>query len=364
MPKFAIVVVSPPGYIHSEAFREVAQAIFHGLEKAGCDVVWSDTPFVGGRIPIVFGANLVAHAWELPAHAVVFNLEQIDSQSAWMKEPYLSILRTHVVWDYSARNVEMLRDKGISRICHMPIGHVPELERIEPAAEKDIDVLFYGSLNPRRQAVIDQIKSHGLNVVSVFGVYGEKRDALIARARIVLNMHFYEAKTFEIVRIAYLLGNGVCVVSEGGTDPAEQEFAGAIAFASYESIAERCVELLGRPEERAHLAAQGLAAMRARPQEQYVQNCLDSSPLACAPPRVVPTVLNIGSGKDWKANCINIDISPEWNPDLIMDLNKPLPAEGWRFDTGRFGEIQIIDDAFDAIICNDVLEHILINKQI
>jgi hypothetical protein len=53
-------------------------------------------------------------------------------------------------------------------------------------------------------------------------VYGQARDALVARARIQLNVHYYEAKVFEVVRVSYLLANGRFVVSETGADAEEE----------------------------------------------------------------------------------------------------------------------------------------------
>ena len=51
-----------------------------------------------------------------------------------------------------------------------------------------------------------------------FNAYGGKRDALIARAKVVLNIHYYAAQVFEIVRVSYLLANSKAVVTEIGPD--------------------------------------------------------------------------------------------------------------------------------------------------
>ena len=61
----------------------------------------------------------------------------------------------------------------------------------------------------RRACVINTLSGRpsGANVIPVFGLYGPPRDALIARSKIILNMHLYDAKVFEIVRVSYLLAN-------------------------------------------------------------------------------------------------------------------------------------------------------------
>ncbi|MDE2437529.1 MAG: methyltransferase domain-containing protein, partial [Sphingomonadales bacterium] len=357
MQGFALVILSRPNYPHSEAFRETAETLYFGLRRCGVDVTWSDTPFTADRVPIVFGANLASDVSELPAHAVIFNLEQVENGSAWMREPYFTLLKTHEVWDYSKRNIEMLRAMGISNVRHLALGHVPEIERI-PSAPRDIDVLFYGSMNPRRQRIIDELRAAGLAVTAVFGIYGAERDALIARSRIVLNVHFYDSKIFEIVRVSYLLANGACVVSEAGNDAMEQDYADVVAFAPYDGLVARCRELLADPQARAALADRGRELMRSLPQEAFLALLLNSRGQPAMPVRTQPTILNIGSGKDWKPECINIDISPEWNPDLVYDLNVVLPPEGIRFATERFGEVHLGDESCDSIVCNDVLEHL------
>jgi SAM-dependent methyltransferase len=355
--RFAIVIATRPGYVHSEAFREIAETIFFALQSLGNDVIWSDSAYVPGRVSIVFGGNLVSQPEEIPANAIIFNLEQTDTSSTWLAEPYMTLLRTHEVWDYSERNVDVLRSQGISNVRHVPVGYVARLERIVDV-EKDLDVLFYGSINPRRQHVIDSLREAGVEVATVFGLYGAERDAMIAKARVILNVHFYEAKIFEVVRVSYLLANGACVLSEDGDDPIEDDFRDAVAFSSYDRLVERCLELLANDSLRDEYRQKGRELMRGRPQEKYLQPILQvlTSPTHDVTPH--PTILNVGSGKDWKANCLNLDISDEWDPDFIFNLNEELPASGIAISTQRFGDVKFTDDVFDRIICNDVLEHL------
>lgn len=72
-----------------------------------------------------------------------------------------------------------------------------------------------------------------------------------------------------------------------------------------------------------------------------------------------PKQLNIGSGKNFKDNFLNLDIDGYWEPDIIYDLNKPFPlGKSQKFETKRFGEIKIRKNMFEKIIAYDVLEHI------
>lgn len=70
---------------------------------------------------------------------------------------------------------------------------------------------------------------------------------------------------------------------------------------------------------------------------------------------LLPKILNIGSGKDFREDCLNADIQASKNPDWVLDIT----GVPWG-DTisTRFGDIEIKKGMFDIIIANDVLEHI------
>lgn len=65
--------------------------------------------------------------------------------------------------------------------------------------------------------------------------------------------------------------------------------------------------------------------------------------------------LNLGSGKDWREDCINADIQARTNPDWVCDIANI--SWGEQIST-RFGTLRIKRGMFDKIIANDVLEHI------
>lgn len=68
-----------------------------------------------------------------------------------------------------------------------------------------------------------------------------------------------------------------------------------------------------------------------------------------------PRHLNLGSGKDFREDCLNADIQAIKNPDWVLDITK-VPWE--ETISTRFGEIKVEQGMFDSIIANDVLEHI------
>lgn len=264
---YCIWVVSPPGYVHSQAFAEVALALHHALAELGyrAPIVYEPFELVG--TPIVLGAQLLvgqgarAQGPEcLPPNAILYNLEQVYVGSAWFSEVYLDLLRRFAVWDYSEQNLERLAELGVRKAQLCPVGYHSALRRVAqlPEAQRDVDVLFYGSANERRLKVLQGLTAAGLNVVQLFGVYGAARDQWIARSKLVLNLHYYPARVLEIVRISYLLANGVCVVSERpplAVGPLEQ----GLCLADYEDLVPACVRLVGDAAERQALAERGQA---------------------------------------------------------------------------------------------------------
>ena len=216
--RYCIWIVSPKGYDHHQAFDEIAVGLAAAFtERGGSAPVVSHPSGWAGRTPIVLGAHLLSSnlAMILPPDSIIFNFEQVDRASGWLNQQYMDVLRRHRVLDYSHRNLAALRALGIGHARLLQPGYAPPLSRIAPAPDHDIDVLFYGSMNERRAAVLEGLRAHGVAVTHLFNVYGADRDAAIARAKLVLNIHFYDAAVFESARVAFLLANAACVVTEG-----------------------------------------------------------------------------------------------------------------------------------------------------
>lgn len=268
--RHCIYVVTPKGYDHHRAFDEAALGLSAAFaERGGSAPVVHHPSEWAGRLPIVLGAHLLSPAMSLalPEGSVIYNLEQIDRASGWLSDAYLAIMRRHRVLDYSHRNIAALRAMGIAHARLLPLGHADALERIARGPAEDIDVLFYGSLNDRRAAVLEDLRARGVKVVHLFNVYGSERDAAIARSKIVLNMHHYEAAIFESARVGYLLANGACVVTEGVEgDPDLASYQGGLAICGYGELADLCMLLLGEDAVRTALGERGRALMRANRQ--------------------------------------------------------------------------------------------------
>ena len=261
MSRFTVWVVQPLSYPHARCFIEVAAAVAYSLRKLGHEVAFdpgrgsfitNPLPWKGTRSfgrSIIIGANLMPNI-PMPEDAIIFNLEQVSSDKGrgdlWSTCDLIHMLRRHTVWDYSKTNIAHLKTLGVGDIHYCGIGYTPEMSCIEPAPVQDIDILHYGALCQRRVDILNALtntrihdadgKERLICVEHLSGVYGEERDRMIARSKVVLNVHqFVDAKIFEIVRVAWLLANKKCVVSEGGGQDPELEAFGkrAVALVDY-----------------------------------------------------------------------------------------------------------------------------------
>ena len=277
--QYTLWVVSP--YSHSECFREVAQSLQSAFIELGhgCEII--TTPPITRENVIILGAHLL-HPNDILylKNPIVWQLEQMPDESdeerarAPWTATYVQILRRAEVWDYSRVNIETLGRLGIEAKL-LEVGYAKCLTRIENVAEPDIDVLFIGSMNDRRHKVLTELNNCGVKVVHAFDCYGLKRDMLVARAKIILNVHFFAAKIFEVVRCSYMLANRKCVVSETGLDKElEDGLSEGIAFVEYGGLVDRCVNLLGDSDACEQLGQRGFEVMSKRSQTEYLKAVL------------------------------------------------------------------------------------------
>lgn len=366
LPALHLVQARVTGYVHSEALTELAETVYFGLRRLNLRVFYREPPDRPVRL-IVFGAHLLNEQQleALPRDAIVYNSEQVEPESQWIRGAYLRALTQRVVWDYSDENVRRLRQLGAQLVRHVPLGYVPELVRIAPLPE-DIDVLFYGSVNRRRQKILEALRERGLNVVTLFGCYGEERDRAIARAKVVLNVHFYTAKIFEIVRVAYLLSNSKTVVAECGPDThLDPHLRDAMRCVPYEGLVAACVELAGNPGKRAELAERGRRIFAQRSEESILAAALGLTSPQSTPAeesiaeraQTPPAILHLGCGGDLRADCLNLDIDPACRPDAVCDLSSP-NLIGGSLVTTRFGRVTLREEMFDSAIAGGIFEGI------
>jgi len=232
---------------HSNIFSETATGIKDALFLMGIDAdgdILSDRccefeeayPNNKNTLFIILGIHRSTP--KLPSNYIAVQMEQPGSK--WFSQDYFDKLScARAVWDFSPRNVHYLRNEGLTNVYLVPT-RVPMRSYVLETIDKkqDIDVLFYGANHPRRKAIEDSLKKSKLNVVfRYYSLFDSDRDALISRAKVVLNIHFWTESSLETHRIEYLCSKGKCVISEYSKDPdLDNIYKESIVFCGYNAM--------------------------------------------------------------------------------------------------------------------------------
>ncbi len=359
MPEYRILLAAAGRDVHLEGLRDLAEALQCALLRLDASAAVVDGIEHGTGRLIVLGAHaLDPHTLAaLPADSILYNLEQLTDELFERSPLYRDAMRRLPVWDYDAANTARYAAYGLPPASAVvPIGYVPEWTRITPAPQQDIDVLFYGSLNERRLGILKPLRDAGLRVEPHFGVYGPARDALIARAKVVLNIHFYDAQIFEVARVGYLLANRACVVAEAGERTAvDARLRDGLCAVPRAQIVDACVRLVRDADARRALGERGFAAFGSMRFEDALRSPLGLAAAGDGPR--FPAQINLGSGRDWREGWLNLDIDAGWNPDALLDIARPLELPAV-LETKRFGRLPLAAGMYERIMANDVMEHV------
>ena len=253
-------------------YTEVIQTLTWGLNTLGHTVTYAKNSFAQDCTNIIFGHQIAGKDILnlMPPGSIVYNLEQLSrfaEQDIGNDERFSFdfTAKNFEIWEYSEDNIVMWNKIGTKYpVSKVPIGYAPILTRIPKAEVQDIDVLIYGNPNDNRVEILRRLCSQGLRVMFLFGFYGEARDELIARSKIVLNIGQYD-KTFEIVRASYLMANRKAVVADLYDNISiEGDIASGIMFTNFDYVVPACLHLLSNDEARANLEEAGFQAIQGR----------------------------------------------------------------------------------------------------
>tara|TARA_B100001559_G_scaffold147156_1_gene123328 strand:+ start:775 stop:1617 length:843 start_codon:yes stop_codon:yes gene_type:complete len=277
-----VCLIKPKNYIHYLALQELAELIHFSVLELGLksQITFNYCDNNPSTKNIVLGAHLLNDNLieDIPENTIIFNTEQIESITENWKKKILNLARKNIIfWDYSQYNLDYLSKTINIKGKLFQIGYQKELNRINHNIDKNIDVLFYGSINTRRENIINKLKDRKINVKTLFGVYGKERDDLIAKSKLILNMHMYDSKIFEIVRVFYLLSNSIPVLTEVGSDTKfNNDFLDLICKSTYENIEKNIIYLLENDKKRIELGENGLNAIKKFPQIKFTEQILNT----------------------------------------------------------------------------------------
>lgn len=242
--RFRVVL---PTFPFSECLRDLANCLTDALRRSGHGVEL-DTEFMptrdgdmphdreGSIVQVVLGAH---HGQvKLPEYPVVIYQTETPN-SSWFTAGYKTrLLAALAVWEAAPGFVTQEPE----RTSVVPPGVDPERVLSPDSSKQDIPILFYGSLSERRVALLTKLQDAGLAPSVHFNVFGAERDALIDRAKIVVDIKQGDFDPNDNTRLFALDARSACVLSEHDDDPSR-------ALVPWK-IVEQCRELLENPRLR------------------------------------------------------------------------------------------------------------------
>src|SRR5580704_12572776 len=157
-------------HVKINQFHRVYENLIRALAGALMDLDHSCTvqqnAFAPEAINILVGSTIFAARYHELANRlrgqpyIVYQLEPLDDTRGLLSEwpEYWELLKgAAAIWDYGPSSTAYLRSLGLFRSVPSP----------------DIDVLFYGTLHPRRQSLIEALKAQGLVAVDLQGAFGD-----------------------------------------------------------------------------------------------------------------------------------------------------------------------------------------------
>jgi len=224
--------------------REIADLLCAGFRAAGCQVqLFIDQipaeKTEDGKIQIVVTPheffNLFLRdklSWEkmqlLTNHLFLLGTEQPESE--WFDSNLVVAPHARAMLDIHLSGVAAYRARGLP-CFHLPLGYDSMLERSDVIGKsnRDLDICVLAALTDRREEFFavnaDFFAAHNCHVRFVpigFAKTEEtrsylpvsQRNALLQRAKILLNVHYSELRYFEWHRALIAIANRCCLVTE------------------------------------------------------------------------------------------------------------------------------------------------------
>lgn len=274
-------------------FKYVTESLYIYLREKGINCILSENLVLNSdNLYIFIGINGLIKKY--PPKYIIYQFEQTDSfyyndqhekeYNYIFNDSYLNILRNaHQIWDYSLQNKSWLeKNTNLTNIIHVPIcfSHTLYKKTIQ-SQNKDIDILFFGSLNPKRKKILEKLQeySHINLVIRNNDCWEEELDKLIGRSKIILNIHYYENAILEMHRLSYLLNNKCFIISETVSDNSLIEiFDQGLIFSNYNTIVETCIDWLNNKteEQRVLISNSGYQILKKYSYSDYIPSFLSN----------------------------------------------------------------------------------------
>lgn len=247
----------------------VAELLRDTLALAGvnCEIHFTE-PAVFEDIPYIIICPQMFKRF--PEVYVAFQMEQTVN-SRWLTSEYIDILHNaYAVFDYSMVNIEYFSADPVlaPKLYFVPVDVSEQLLRQNTVTDdKEYDLLFYGDINVnRRKEYLNKI-GEKFNLKILSNTFGEELYKEMRKAKIIVNVHYYENALLETTRLYEVLSRTDClIVSEASCDElSDKQLAPYVDFApigDIDAMLERIEYWLNNDELRKKKVKSNLEALK------------------------------------------------------------------------------------------------------
>lgn len=154
---------------------------------------------------------------KLPKSYISFQMEQTVSDRWFGEENIQKLKQSLLIMDYSLNNIKYLNEYfPLNQIYYTPISPINLSNN--SFSDSEFDVLFYGDTkNERRQKYLEALQRK-FKVKIINNAFGKEIWENIGKAKVIVNIHYYEDALLETTRLYECLSNHALVVSEKSSD--------------------------------------------------------------------------------------------------------------------------------------------------
>jgi hypothetical protein len=155
-----------------------------------------------------------------PRHYIVWQIEQLTSkdQKAWqITQDKIEVFNNAInIFEISMKNYNY---DSISRekVLYNPLPFYNENNSIL-CDEKNIDCVFFGTPNIRRQNINKYLKrelyKHGITFKILYSIFDKELTDILEKTKYVINLHYYDKPCLEGARINIAIENNCVTISE------------------------------------------------------------------------------------------------------------------------------------------------------
>jgi hypothetical protein len=107
--------------------------------------------------------------------------------------------------------------------------------------KKEYDICLVSQKSKRRQYIVEQLRNIGYRVIYIHNIYGDKRDIIIGKSKILLNIHAHDTRMcYESIRCERWRFANMTIISEN----CDEDILNGIIVCTYDKVVNTCKEVL------------------------------------------------------------------------------------------------------------------------